>query len=431
MTQFPSVTRLAAATAALLVVCTLVGIGGLGVGELVPDRLVAERLHEARDDGSLTATDQAPTRLGGIADHFTECITISVGLGESADAGFFETLAEGTHLGPCAPLTRALDSFDQNGQLPEGSSYLRYWHGSSAVFRPVLALFGLPTLRILTFGALVLATISLGRRVRRVAGTAAAAGLLAPLVLTTDYMELTAVAHHALALAVALAGGNLALAAAQGNPNHARAWFSAVVSGAAFVYVDLLTNVPGAWMLPAALTMVAARQRGLRTPRIFGLGLTAGLGWIVGYAGMWFGKWVFAAAVLGRERVQDDVRDTIRERIDGDSQWSEDRFGAAIADNVDYWLGRPLALLVLVASLIVIAVAVSRTLRGGGVHAVLLLTVVAAPALLPFAWFELASNHSQVHFWFTYRSLPIGLGVVLLAVLSQKPGRSLEAWPVA
>jgi hypothetical protein len=43
----------------------------------------------------------------------------------------------------------------------------------------------------------------------------------------------------------------------------------------------------------------------------------------------------------------------------------------------------------------------------------------AIPAVIPFVWYEATSNHSQIHEWFTYRSLPIALGVVLLAVLTR------------
>ncbi|NIR40405.1 MAG: hypothetical protein GWN79_22595, partial [Actinobacteria bacterium] len=58
------------------------------------------------------------------------------------------------------------------------------------------------------------------------------------------------------------------------------------------------------------------------------------------------------------------------------------------------------------------------------------------PALVPFAWFEILSNHSQIHHWYTYRSLPIALGVLLLAVLADadrpaEPGRALKTAPVA
>ena len=158
--------RLAAATAALLVVCILGGIAGLAVGELIPDRLVAEALHDARVDGSLTPTTQEPTRLGGVADHITECGEISFGLGEPADAGFLETLAEGTILGGCdqlisrARFVRSQRSTSAGRRRISATGTGHRW--SSGRFSRLL---GLPALRLLSFAALVAATLSLGRRV--------------------------------------------------------------------------------------------------------------------------------------------------------------------------------------------------------------------------------------------------------------------------
>jgi hypothetical protein len=282
---------------------------------------------------------------------------------------------------------------------------------------------------MLTFAALILATLSLGRRVGRLANPAAAVALLAPLVVTTDYAELSHVAHHALALAVALAGAELALFAAEREATLVRSWFVAMIAGAAFVYVDLLTNVPGAWILVVATTVLGLRSAGTGARRVVAFGLTTGLGWLVGYAGMWLGKWAFAAAIVGRDRVWDDVRSTIEKRIDGESQWSEDRFGAAIGDNVDAWLDRPFTWIVLVASVVVIGAALTRMIRTDDSGQLWMTAIAAAPALLPFLWFEVASNHSQIHYWFTYRSLPIALGVVLLAVLTENSKRCAASPP--
>lgn len=418
---------LVATTVAVLCAGILTGIAGLAMGELVPDRMVARSLHDARVDGSLSPTAQQPTRFGGVADHTTECGEISFGLGESADAGFFETLARGTILGPCERLIAALDSFDRNGQLPEGSTNLRYWHGASTLFRPLLVLVGLPGVRLLSFGVLIAAVASLGRQVRRIAGTGAAVGLLGPVVATTDLAEVGHVAHHALALAVAFGGAGVALRVTQRTPTPSAAFLAALLAGAAFVYVDLLTNAPGAWILVVAMVILAVRSTEARPLRVAGFAVAAGTGWLVGYAGMWAGKWLFAALMLGRDQVWDDVSSTIEKRIDGESQWSEATFGAAIDKNLDTWLTQPLTAVVLLASAVVVSAVLIRATRTATPGGLAVVAVAASPALIPFVWFEIASNHSQIHHWFTYRSLPIALGVALLACLVGNEGRAIEA----
>jgi hypothetical protein len=419
--------RVAATSLALLVVLTVLGVAGLAVAGAVPDRWVADGLHAARVEGSLTNTAQEPGRLGRIGDHFTECITLSVGLGDPPEAGMFTAAAEGTHLGPCDRLVAALDEYDRTGRLPEGTGYLRYWHGASVVARPIVALAGLPTLRLLSFLFMLGAGAGLARRVATVAGPVAALGLLGPLALTTDVLDLGTVATHALPLGIALCGAWFVLAITVGGPTPVRAWFASLLAGAAYVYVDLLTNVPGAWILVVAMTVLAARHRGLGPAGALRTGLAGAVGWGTGWAGLWFGKWCFAAAVLGRDRVVDDVGDTIGRRVGGDSPWADDRVGAAIESNVDHWLEGPLAWPVLVLAALVLVRALRRSAASGDLRVV---AVATAPALLPFLWFELASNHSQVHHWFTYRSIPLALGVVLLAVLTRSSARNRDGSPV-
>lgn len=419
-----SARRAATTTLALLVALPVLGVIGLATAAAVPDRWVADGLHAARVEGSLTNTAQEPGRLGRIGDHFTECITLSVGLGDTAGTGTFGALAEGTNLGPCDRLVAALDEYDRTGRLPEGTPYLRYWHGASVMVRPVVALAGVPALRLLFYLFMLGTAAGLARRVTRAAGPLAAGGLLTPLALTTDLLDLGTVATHALALGVAFGGAWFVLASTERRPTVTRAWFASLLAGAAYVYVDLLTNVPGAWILVASMAALAARHAGLGSTGALRLGLAGGLGWVAGWAGLWFGKWAYAAALLGRERVVDDVRDTIGRRVGGDSPWAEDRIGAAIEANVEHWLEGPLTWSVLVLALIV-AVAALRGTTGTDVDP-RAVAVAAAPALVPFLWFELASNHSQVHHWFTYRSIPIALGVVLLAVLT-RPASSTES----
>ena len=68
------------------------------------------------------------------------------------------------------------------------------------------------------------------------------------------------------------------------------------------------------------------------------------------------------------------------------------------------------------AVLVVVAGLVRRPARETATRA-----VVAAAALVPFIWFEIASNHSQIHAWFTYRSIPMAIGVVLMTSLATQP----------
>lgn len=427
--------RYAIATIALLGALVVLGLAAIAVGEAVPDGWVAGRLHDATVDGALDDGLREPTRLGNRADQATECVAVSIGLGEAPDAGFVETILESPHLGPCPVLVEAVQRYEVAGDLPEGSSYLRYWHGTSGFFRVTIAAVGVSALRTLLFLMTAAALVGLAHRVARLASWVAGVALVAPLVLTSDFVELSGVAHHSAAMFVTLGSAYVTLMAVERDLRPIRVWLMAVLTGAVFAYIDLLTHVPGAWILPPSMVLLAGRIAGLRPGRLVHLGLLSGAGWLAGYAGMWASKWVLAAIWLGRQRVVDDVRDTIEFRLDGESPYSEQGLGIAVGDNMSYWLDRPLTGLLLVVAAAIVLARLRAVVRRG-TSALTDIGAAALPALVPFAWFEILSNHSQIHHWYTYRSLPIALGVLLLAVLADadrpaEPGRALKTAPVA
>lgn len=408
-------------TLALLIVLVVVGLGGLIFAELVPDRWVISALEDAENNGSLDAQQQPIDNGGTSVDEFTECITLSVGLGETSGQGLFETVALAPHLGSCTRLVDHLNPYDGARAAADRGTYLRYWHGASPIVRPVLATVGLPGLRVVNLLAIVIAGAALVGVVRRRVGLGAAVGLVAPYALTTSITSLPGSTNQALAFAAGVAGAAFVGTVAGGGLTLGRVWYPSLVAGAAFVYVDLLTIVPGMWILTAAVVAAIAHAAGRSAPGVAGWGVLAGLGWFVGYAGMWAGKWAFAAAVLGAERVAEDVSDTIQQRVSGDSPWSEPGFGNAIEANVDLFTGRPFVGTLLVTTVLVVIARAART----SMTDLMARLAVAAPVVVVFVWYELASNHSQVHAWFTYRSLPIALGVVLMAFLA--PARSVPA----
>ena len=55
-------------------------------------------------------------------------------------------------------------------------------------------------------------------------------------------------------------------------------------------------------------------------------------------------------------------------------------------------------------------------MRTGSTHRLERLVLIV-PAVLPLLWWEVMSNHSQVHAWFTYRSIAFALGLVATVAL--------------
>ncbi|MEN9802932.1 MAG: hypothetical protein RLZ37_2057, partial [Actinomycetota bacterium] len=156
--------------------------------------------------------------------------------------------------------------------------------------------------------------------------------------------------------------------------------------------------------------------------------LVAALAWIIGYTWMWFSKWILAAIVYGVSSVKSDISDQVTFRLDGKSEYREQVTGFLgttrynISASRYGWLSEPLAIPILMGLVIAAAYFVfsqlmqrkqSRPRRNWD------RAILVAPVLIIVIWFELLRNHSQIHYWFTYRSIAAGIGVIAVGLVAQ------------
>ena len=102
-------------------------------------------------------------------------------------------------------------------------------------------------------------------------------------------------------------------------------------------------------------------------------------------------------------------------RLQGEYVSVYPEIGTAIQRNLVHWLDRPLGMVVVFAGLCAIAVMVFKGLRSKNLQLSSLI-ILLSPMLIPLVWFEVLSNHSQIHFSITYKSLGLTLGIVLFAL---------------
>jgi hypothetical protein len=163
------------------------------------------------------------------------------------------------------------------------------------------------------------------------------------------------------------------------------------------------------------LSLVKAHMMGWRKLKLFIAAVAAGTGWITGFAFTWGSKWLLAMATLGSENVYNTVKTQIAFRLQGEYVSVYPEMGTAIGRNLIHWLDRPLGAVVVFAALCAIAVMVFKGLRSKNLQLSSLM-ILLSPMLIPLVWFEVLSNHSQIHFSITYKSLGLTLGIVLFAL---------------
>jgi len=399
-------------TAVAFVGLQLAALAAVVASYLVPNAAVLDALHDGISVGAITADDTPQLPTGGVSDQFGECVMFSIGLGAQEGDGWFTRAATSPNLRWCSAMVASIEAHS-DGVGMVGTKKVRYWNGLSAIARPALPLVGANGLRVVAMLALAGSVAALASAVSASSGRWSAVALLGPIAATGDLLGLVQVFHHPLMLAVGFVGiAHLARSAAQDHD-----WDQLIVptfvSASAYSFVDLMNFVPGLWVMSAGVVAACAPE-GIdlrsRTRRM----LATGLVWPAGYLSMWAGKWVWAAFATSWSSVANDISEQIRFRVNGATPYATGDFAAGLKVNVRHWLDQPLSPVVIALSCLVVLTLSVRAARKGS-QSILTIATVASGTPMLILWLLVFNNHNEIHYWFEYRSLPIVLGVGLMA----------------
>ena len=391
----------------------VLALGAVAAGDLVPDREIVEELNSAIDSGAITATATPKQRTGGVSAHYGECVQLSIGLGAWEGDGWFTQIATSPSLHACPPMIDRLKAH-QDGARLSGIRHLRYWNGLSVIARPALATIGVNGLRTLSMLLLVGSLVVLAKTVNAAVGGRSAVALLGPVLLGADLFGLVEVFHNPLILSF----GFLGIAALARRAAQDQDWDDLLVAGfvvgSVYSFFTVGNFVPGIWAMSAAVVAACVpvhRELATRARRMIAIGVS----WLAGFASMWTGKWVWAAVTTSPSAVFDEITAQIEFRINGVSRFATGRFGEGLRANVQFWLDQPLVPTVVVVSGFVIVTAIVRSARND-LRSLWTAVLIASPVSILFAWQLAFNNANEIHYWREYRSLPMVLGVVLMAL---------------
>lgn len=383
----------------------------LVAAETAPDAAIAKNILA---DEELFEHPRAQSFTGrGKIDVFTECLGVSVGLpdGDAKEGPFKRAMRA-----PVFTSCEALIAFARTGEAPPGAAqeYHRYWHGYAALSRPLLAAIPYRDLRMLTFNTMALLFAALGWALAREFGLKVAAAFLLPFYFI-NFAGFMILWTKASAWFVPL-GGAIYMARARA-PYVRDPYIAFFLFGALTAFLDLLTTPLLAFGLPALVYfMVLLRRADTLAPRaeIVRLALIGGF-WLAGYAGLWAIKIALAAYVAGPDAVSEALR-AAATRINGEWESVKHFPGAAILENFEVFKAFWGAAAAVMFFILPFATAARRR---AALSLVVTRPAFALIALAPFAWFEILSNHSQIHGLFTHALLVltfIPLSLVLFGV---------------
>lgn len=283
--------------------------------------------------------------------------------------------------------------------------YLRYWHGSNSLVRPLLVFFSLKQIYWLNGVVLAVLSICLLTVLVKNKAYAPAAGILAGLIMTAFWfvpLSLEYTWTYLLMLGMSIAGVWLVRHGKQKSMG-----FLFMTGGMVTNYMDFLTTETITLTIPLLLVLWMELHENPEASRgrILKRAGKMVLIWGMGYAGMWITKWMLASLIL-HENVMPYVTGHIGERLGGDIGIGQmTYFLGAISRNITclfpfgYGMTGIFAGFFLLLFIVYTAYVYHRKQLCRW-HIFIYLSV----GMIPYIRYLVLHNHSYLHCFFTYRA---------------------------
>ncbi len=297
--------------------------------------------------------------------------------------------------------------------LPANQEYMRYWHGSISVVRPLHLIMSLKGIYIFNAVFLTMLTALLMFMLIRRKGLVPALGLLAGLILVSAWFVPFSL-EYTWVFGLMLIFSALTLWLVW---NGKTKWYltAFLLFGMITNFFDFLTTETLTLTVPLLLFIWAEEEKSTSKESIIKVVKNA-VSWGVGYAGAWVAKWGLASLVL-HENVMPYITGHVEERLGGElnNVTFTDYLTGSITRNIKCLLPFDFGTIGLFAGVILVIVYfyIAYVYRGEGIDykKVMLIAVIG---LVPYVRYLVLHNHSYLHCFFTYRAQ---LGTILAMAL--------------
>ena len=285
------------------------------------------------------------------------------------------------------PLTAAMDV----------NHYSRYWHGYLVFLRPLLLGFQYVDIRYINMFIFFLLLFFSAYRLKQRAGWPTALIYLCSII--AGFTLIVPMSMQFMSVFVIMMLGVIAVCRFDRRGKSSLIYLFFLI-GAFTSFMDLLTApllTFGVPMLIALILRLKRRAQGQLADNLL-FTIRNGVCWGAGYFLTWAAKWGLATIIL-RRNVFAEAQDSINFRTQGSADYPLN-MQEMFQFNFEYMF--PTKLLMILSVVLIVWVIVMLFASKPLKELANLLPIVLVGAL-PYAWFTVLSNHSQIHCWFTYR----------------------------
>lgn len=305
------------------------------------------------------------------------------------------------------------------------NQYPRYWHGYQVILRPLMVIFQVQELRYLGMMAFhLLFFISAWLMAKK---TKPVIAMLYVLTVTSGYIVVTAACFQYLTTFLVLFSSLIVLFSRYGKEKPLNYLMYFMVVGMVENFFDFLTYPIITLGIPLILLLwLRVRDEGVDFKENFWFLFRSSIAWGLGYALTWIAKWGITVVVLG-VRYFWRTMSVVQYRLQGSEEDPLDRLGT-IRRNLKAWMnvqdGGVISWSKIVVLLFVVAVVLIVWKKVKEKKVIAAYLPILLVACYPYLWYLVMSNHSQIHYWYTYRAQLVTLfgGLVFLVSILREKG---------
>ncbi|MBQ9983591.1 MAG: hypothetical protein IJP29_03295 [Lachnospiraceae bacterium] len=283
--------------------------------------------------------------------------------------------------------------------------YIRYWHGSNIIVRPLLLITNINGIYILN--AIILFFLGITSFIllwKNVGKASAICLLIACITVSIWYVPFSL--EYAWCMILMFIATILSFFLYRKSDTTLFCFF--VILGNLTAYFDFLSTETITYTIPIIFVFLLKQKEfgSCTTAHYMKFSFQTGISWLGGYASAWIMKWTLASIVLQTNAVESGLAQANTRMVQGTDNLSffSQSIGAIIRNLVCLF---PFSFMknnaLLACFLTTIAIMIIYYLFKRDKHNTLSI-ILALIALLPYIRFFFVSNHSYLHYFFTYRA---------------------------
>lgn len=293
----------------------------------------------------------------------------------------------------------------------DGYSY--YWHGYVVITRILQVFFNLEQIQMAGSFLQIAMVVILAVLLEKKKGMKYAVMLVSTYVLMMP-MALAVCLQYYPIFFIAFGAGILLLSKQDWFEKENRLFYFFLVVGMLTSYFDLLTYPLLTWGLPMVWWMVISNNNNTIITALKRV-VVLGMAWIIGYGGMWFGKWLLASVVLQKNIIWEALKEVIlRSGVDEMVAFGQTSRFHGIYMN---WMHYTYKIYIVILAAWLLYWLLSGFLFGwrkiSAARCISYLLIGASGIV----WYMVLLNHTEVHHAFTYRIFAVCIAVFFAVVL--------------